>query len=163
MQLTETKRPSLRGELKSMALVRLGEFHGVVHGEKKFVVGKGFCDVVEGAIAHGFHRVLNAAEGRHDEHGQIGPGLLDALEHFLARELRHLHVGDDDVDFRFVQKMQRHFRIVEGGHLVSGVLEQRLHDDEIVLLVVDDENVGYVTHVSVLVLPTAVVWGSLWL
>ena len=72
-------------------------------------------------------------------------------------------VGDDDVDFRFVQKMQRHFRIVEGGHLVSGILEQCFHDDEIVFLVVDDENVGYVTHVSVLVLPTAVEWGSLWL
>ena len=131
--------------------VRLGKFHGVVHGKQQLVVGEGFGDVVEGAVAHGFHRAFDAAEGRHDEHGQVGPGFFDALQHFLAGELGHLHVGDDHVHFRLVQKLQGHFRVVERRYLIARVLEQRLHDDEIVFFVVDDENVGYVTHGSFLV------------
>ena len=127
-------------------LVGARKLDGIMHGQEQLIIGKGLGQVVKGAVAHGVDGAFYAAERRHDEHRYVRPGFFDALQDFLAGELGHLHVGDDDVDLGFVQVIKRKFRVVEGSDFVPGIFEHGLHDQEVILFVVNDQNPGTVAH-----------------
>ena len=131
--------------------VRPGQLGGVLDGQQQLVVGKRLGDVVEGPVAHGFDGAFDGPEGRHDQHRDVGPVLLDPLQHLAPGDAGHLHVGDDDIDLGFLKEGERGFRVVQRGHGVPRLGQQRFQNEQVVFLVVNQQQVYLVVHENILV------------
>ena len=68
--------------------------------------GEGFEQIVEGAMPHGIHRILDRPVGGQQDHRRLGLWRFDLPEQIEAADLRHAHVGDDKLEILLLQSAQ---------------------------------------------------------
>jgi hypothetical protein len=96
-------------------------------------------NVVIGPEAHRLDRRFDRSVGRHDHDDSIFVSLLRLPEDLQPIRLRHLHVGDHQVEVLLVQPANRLAAIGRRFHVVTVLAEHRLEVFSRNPLVLDDE------------------------
>jgi hypothetical protein len=113
---------------------------GVPDDHLDLVVFRALDEIVERAAVEGVDGGLRRSVRRHDDDRQRGVRLFHRREKLDSVHSLHLDVGDDDVETRLLDLLERLFAVVHGLDVVPLLAK---HDGEIlahVLLVIDDEN-----------------------
>ena len=115
--------------------------HGVPERHEEPLASERLLDEIEGPLPRRLDGGLDRAVPGHHDDGQRRPLRLDGLEQLDAVHPGHLHVAEDDADFRVVlQGLHGGLRVRGLGHRDRLVLEDHPHRVPDRLLVVDDEN-----------------------
>jgi hypothetical protein len=117
--------------------------HGAAQDEEQLVLLQRLREVVESALAHRVHRAVDGAVRGHED--DAGPrGLLGELGQELdAVHVRHLEVGEDDVEGLARRRLQGLAAVGGGGRLVALRLQDHLEDVALAPFVVYDENLPF--------------------
>jgi hypothetical protein len=114
--------------------------HGLVHGDQDALLAEGLGDVVEGPLAGRLDGGLDGGEGRKDDDGRAGLGLLDLGEQGDAVHPGHLEVGDDALHRIFPEPLQGLERVaLRCDHVVAVLRDHPPQQNEHVLFVVYDQ------------------------
>ena len=105
-----------------------------------FVLVERLGDEVERAALERLDGGVDRAVGRDDDHGQIGVFVEGALEERHPVDLRHLEVGDDEVDVVLPHQVEALLAVFRGQDVVSVPRELGRQDPPQIRLVVDDED-----------------------
>ena len=97
-------------------------------------------DVVKRARLQRFHRVVDRAMRRDDDHRQVWLQQERASQQLEPVEPRHAQVGDEHIDVLILEYAQRRFPISDRMHLVAIATELRSEHTTQVRLVVDDQD-----------------------
>ena len=100
---------------------------------------EGLGDVVERAELHGADGGVDRAEGRDRDDVRRGGDGLDLAQHVESVEVRHLHVGDDEVDAAGADAFDARAPPAHGLDGVAVVLERLAQEVAHLLVVLDDE------------------------
>ena len=117
-----------------------GALDGPGHGEEQHVAVEGLGEVVEGPLAHGLDRGVDAAVGGHEDDARARLLALDLLEEGDTGEVRHLEVGEHDVEGLPPEGGEGGLAARRGRHLVAFRAQDQAEDLELGRLVVDDED-----------------------
>ena len=123
---------------------------GAPEDRDQLVVGERLLDVVEGAGVDRADRALQRGLGGHEDdrrHRVLLPGGGEDVE---AGDLRHAHVGEDDVVGSRPDLLQPGLAALGGGDLESLVAEQDPQGIENPRLVIDDQHRRLLSSCSVL-------------
>ena len=119
----------------------LAALHGPAQHQQQLVLLQRLREVVERALAHGVDGAVDGAVRGHEDHALARLGLLQLREQLDAVEVRHLEVGQHDVEgLGCAAASQRLAPVAGGGGLVALRLQDHLQDVALAPLVVDDED-----------------------
>ena len=104
------------------------------------VLVEGLGDEVERAALERLDGGVDRAVRGDEDDGKLGLDLERALEERHAVDLRHLEIGDDEVDVVLAEEMQTLLAVLGGQDVVAVARELRGEDLPQVRLVVDDED-----------------------
>jgi hypothetical protein len=94
-----------------------------LHEEQQVVGIDRLGEEVERAVLHRRHRVLDTPERRHDDHRQVGVGLLGGPQHAQAIAFRQAQIREDDAGPRLFERTDRLGLIARLDDLVTLRLE----------------------------------------
>ncbi len=114
--------------------------HRPTHDADELVALEGFLYKIEGPGLHRRDRVVDAAVGGHEDHGQSGAGLQKRVEQFQAVHLRHHEVGDDGGERVFLDHFEGELAVGGDDDGVARPLERGADRVAHHLLVIDDED-----------------------
>jgi len=99
-------------------------------------------DEVVRAVLHGFDRDVDAPLGRDQNHRARFVVALEGTQQLQARDLRHDHVGENDVGIVGLDDLLRLHAVCRQADVESPSLEPHLEDLEHCGIVVDDKDLG---------------------
>jgi hypothetical protein len=104
---------------------------------------EGFGQIVEGTLAHGFHRRANAAVGGHEHDTGARLLALDFLQERHARQVGHLEIGEHHVERLPAQGSHGQPSAAGGHHVVALGAQDQPQDLQLGRLVIHDQQVGF--------------------
>ena len=114
---------------------------GPLDQQRQAVHVHGLGQVVVGTFLHGLHSVLDGPMSGEDDHRQTRVLRARPPQQLLSGELRHLQIGDDQVDVPAAKQLRRSLAVRSEGNLVAVELQHLAQALTDVLLVIHDEDV----------------------